>query len=160
MLALSAETGLANNGVLQGLVVILGSGAVTGVATYLWLKSRLEDAASGARTSTSLPGSTPDHLDEVMTNRAVSMGLRLPVERSGAKPVKVRFSDGSEDFYFERDLERYDVYILGGITPLDRSTINDPPKMVSEWTRREKVQWLANHPLKPDKADALEPKSE
>lgn len=158
MLGLSAETGLANNGVLQGLLVILGSGAVTGVATYLLLRSRFK-AASG-NTRTSFPSSTTDHLDEVLMSRATAMGLRLPVERTGAKPVKVRFSDGSEDFYFERDLERYDLYILGGITPLDRSTINDPPKMISEWTRRDKVQWLVNHRLKSDEADALEAKAE
>ena len=83
------------------------------------------------------------------------MGIPLPIETTGVKPVKARFSDGSEVFYFERDLDRYDRYIYGGITPLDRSTVNDPPRTISEWTRNEKIQWLADHPMKMDESDAL-----
>jgi len=152
MLALSAETGLANNGLLQGVVVILASGAVTGVTTYVWLVRRF--GGSDASTNKSLRKSTVDHLDEVLTERATAMGLRLPVERVGVKPVKVRFSDGSEVFYFERDLDRYDRYLYGGITPLDRSTVDDPPKTISEWTRSEKIRWLTDHPMKMDESDA------
>ncbi len=82
------------------------------------------------------------------------MGLRLPLETAGAKPVTVRFSDGSEVFYFERYLGRYDRYIYSGITPLENSTVNDPPRTISEWTRGEKIQWLTDHPLKMDESDA------
>jgi len=152
MMALSAETGLVNNGFLQGAAVILASGALTGVTTYLWLARRF--GGSDASTEKSLRNSTVDHLDEVMTERAAAMGLRLPVERVGVKPVKIRFSDGSEVFYFERDLDRYDRYVLAGITPLDRSTVDDPPKTISEWTRSEKITWLSDHPMKMDGSDA------
>lgn len=149
MLALSAGTGLGNNELLQALVIILGSFAVTGVSTYLLLARRYGNHPD------SYPEASPDHLDQVLVERSVSMGIRLPVERGGVKPVKVRFSDGSEVFYFERDLERYDRYVYGGLTPLDRSTVEDPPKTISEWTRHEKIRWLTEHPQKLDESDVL-----
>ena len=154
MLALSAETGLADNGLLQGVVVMVASGLVTGIATYLLLLRRYRGSEHDTASKTSLRNSATDHLDEVMTERAMALGLRLPVEQTGVKPVRVRFSDGSEVFYFERDLDRYDRYLLGGITPLDRSTIDDPPKLISEWPRSEKIRWLSDHPMKTDKSDA------
>lgn len=150
MLASSANTGL-----LQGVAVILTSGALTGIATYLWLLRRYEGPVPDSRSSNALRNSSDDHLDDVLTARAAAMGIPLPIETTGVKPVKARFSDGSEVFYFERDLDRYDRYIYGGITPLDRSTVNDPPRTISEWTRNEKIQWLADHPMKMDESDAL-----
>jgi hypothetical protein len=152
MVAMSAGTDLANNGLLQGVVVILGSGAITGVATYAWLLRR-NDQKGATSTNVSAENST-DHLDDVMTARAASIGLRLPVEHIGVKPVKVMFSDGSEGFFFERDLDRYDRYVYGGITPFDRSTIDDPPKIISAWPRSEKIRWLSDHPMTMDESDA------
>jgi hypothetical protein len=154
MLALSAETGLGNNGLLQGVVVMVASGLVTGIATYVLLLRRFIGSEPGRPSSGSLRNSTADHLDEVLTERASALSLRLPVETSGVKPVKVRFSDGSEVFYFERDLDRYDRYVLGGITPLDQSTVDDPPRPISEWVRNEKVRWLSDHPMRMDESDA------
>lgn len=154
MLALSAETGLANNGLLQGVVVMVASGLVTGIATYVLLLRRFRGSESGTPSSGSLRNSTADNPDQVLTERAAALSLRLPVEKSGVKPVKVRFSGGSEVFFFERDLDRYDRYMLGGITPLDRSTVDDPPKLISEWARSEKIRWLSDHPMRMDESDA------
>jgi hypothetical protein len=64
------------------------------------------------------------------------------------------FSDGSEVFYFERDLERYDRYVLGGLTSLDNSTVEDAPQPISSWTRPEKLRWLMEHPQQLDESDA------
>jgi len=133
---------------------MVASGLVTGIATYLLLLRRYRSSEPGTSSVGSLRNVTADHLDEVMTERAVALGLRLPVGQAGVKPVKVRFSDGSEVFYFERDLERYDRYVLGGITPLDRSTVDDPPKLISEWARSEKIRWLSDHPMRTDRSDA------
>lgn len=135
------------------MIVIIASGAVTGIITYLWLLRR-HPASAPAPEPASERNSTVDHLDEVLTERAVALGLRLPVEHVGVKPVKVRFSDGSEVFYFERDLDRYDRYIYGGITPLEQSTVEDPPKTIFEWARSEKVRWLSDHPMEMDQSDA------
>jgi len=133
---------------------MVASGLVTGVATCLFLLRRNRGSEHDMAATAALRNAAADHLDEVLTERAMALGLRLPVEQAGVKPVKVRFSDGSEVFYFERDLERYDRYLLGGITPLDRSTVDDPPKLISEWTRSEKIRWLSDHPMKTDKSDA------
>ncbi|HET7846085.1 MAG TPA: hypothetical protein VFL72_01245 [Acidimicrobiia bacterium] len=154
MLALSAETALVDSGLLEGALVMVASGLVTGIATYLLLLRRYRGSGHDPTSNMSLANSTADHLDEVLTERAAALGLRLPVGQAGVKPVRVRFSDGSEVFYFERDLDRYDRYLLGGITPLDRSTIDDPPKLISTWTRSEKIRWLSDHPMKTDKSDA------
>lgn len=149
MLALSAGIGLGNSELLQALVVILGSFAVSGVSTYVVLAHRHRNRPDSALNP------TPDHLDAVLIERARSMGIRLPVERGAGKPVRVRFSDGSELFYFERDLDRYDRHVLGGLTPLDCCTVEDPPQMISEWTRHDKLRWLVEHPQKLDESDAL-----
>lgn len=143
----------ANSGLPQGVVVMIASGMVTGFATYLWLLRRLERFGPNARTNNSLRHSSDDHLDQVLTERARALGLRVPVETAGGKPVEISFSDGSVVFYFERDLDRYDRYIFGGITPLESSTVNDPPKTISEWTRNEKIQWLADNPMTMDESD-------
>ena len=82
------------------------------------------------------------------------MSLRVPVEKVGTKPAKVLFSDGLEFYYFERDVHVYDHYIYEGITPIDRCTINDPPKVIVEWPRSEKIQWLNDHPFKMDESGA------
>jgi hypothetical protein len=155
MLALSAETGLADNGLLQGMVVIIASGVVTGIATYLLLLRRFRGSEPDTPSSRSLLNSTADPLDEVLAERAAALGIRLPVEQAGVKPIKVRFSDGSEVFYFERDLDRFDRYVFGGITPLDRSTVDDPPQLISEWARNEKIRWLTDHPMQMDESDAM-----
>jgi hypothetical protein len=153
MPALAAGSGVATDEVLKSLIVIVASATICGMTTYLWLRQRLI-ASESAVTNSQSSDAIPDHLDEVLIARACAMGIGLPVTRHGVRPVGVRFSDRSEVFYFERDLETYDRYIFGGLTSLERSTVDDPPRMISEWTRREKVRWLADHPLTMDESGA------
>ncbi|HEY6532695.1 MAG TPA: hypothetical protein VIY72_10335 [Acidimicrobiales bacterium] len=115
--------------VVIGLVAVVWVATLLGLSGWVWVRSRrtgLDTKRAMEHRRAVRDRHRPERELERVVREATSAGAVVVVERRGADPVRVTWSDGSVWFFY-RDKERYLDAQARGIVPMGTTRVGEAP---------------------------------